>query len=156
MIILVALDESPRARSVLETAFEVARRFGSTLVLFRAVELPQEFPPGAATHHEDQLPAHLGHIAHLQLQEFASRAPDLAISCRVEATSQAWRAILGASDELEIDLIVIGSHGFSGIDHILGTTAGQVANLAHMNVLVVHTRTAQDDVVRDPRGVRLI
>jgi nucleotide-binding universal stress UspA family protein len=34
-------------------------------------------------------------------------------------------------------LIVIGSHGFSGIDRLLGTTAGRVVNHADRSVIVV-------------------
>ena len=35
------------------------------------------------------------------------------------------------------DLIVVGSHGYSGIDHLLGTTAARVVNHADRSVLVV-------------------
>jgi nucleotide-binding universal stress UspA family protein len=41
--------------------------------------------------------------------------------------------------ELDADLIVLGSHGFSGLDHLLGTTAAKVVNHADRNVLVVRT-----------------
>ena len=34
-------------------------------------------------------------------------------------------------------LIVIGSHGYGGIDHLLGTTAARVVNHADRPVLVV-------------------
>jgi nucleotide-binding universal stress UspA family protein len=44
------------------------------------------------------------------------------------------------SDELDVDLIVLGSHGYYGMDRILGTTAANVANLAHRGVLVVRER----------------
>jgi nucleotide-binding universal stress UspA family protein len=37
-----------------------------------------------------------------------------------------------------VDLIVIGSHGYHGLDRVLGTTAARVSNLARRNVLVVH------------------
>ena len=35
------------------------------------------------------------------------------------------------------DLIVIGSHGYSGIDRLIGTTAAKVVNHAKQSVLVV-------------------
>ena len=43
---------------------------------------------------------------------------------------------------MKADLIVLGSHGYHGLDRLLGTTAGKVVNLARRNVLVVHGRDA--------------
>jgi nucleotide-binding universal stress UspA family protein len=39
--------------------------------------------------------------------------------------------------ELSVDLIAIGSHGYSPVDHVLGTTAAKVVNHADRSVLVV-------------------
>jgi nucleotide-binding universal stress UspA family protein len=38
---------------------------------------------------------------------------------------------------VEAALILIGSHGYSGLDHLLGTTAARVVNHADRSVLVV-------------------
>ena len=40
------------------------------------------------------------------------------------------------------DCIVIGSHGYSGFDRILGTNAAKVVNHAECSVLVVRERRA--------------
>jgi nucleotide-binding universal stress UspA family protein len=53
---------------------------------------------------------------------------------------QPWRDIVSTASRLDVDLVVIGSHGYSGWDRVLGTTAGKVANHADRSVLVVHTR----------------
>jgi nucleotide-binding universal stress UspA family protein len=37
--------------------------------------------------------------------------------------------IVTVSEELDIDLIVIGSHGYNGMDLLLGTNAERVVNL---------------------------
>lgn len=50
------------------------------------------------------------------------------------------RRIVEASDDLRCDLIVIGSHGYHGLDRALGTTASKVASHASSDVLVVHDR----------------
>ena len=39
------------------------------------------------------------------------------------------------------DLVVIGSHGYGGLDRLLGTTAAKVANRAPCSVLVVRGKT---------------
>ena len=50
---------------------------------------------------------------------------------------QPWRTIIDVADEIGADLIVVGSHGYHGLDHLLGTNAAKVANQACRNVLVV-------------------
>jgi universal stress protein F len=47
-----------------------------------------------------------------------------------------WQAICEMARSLEAELIVIGSHGYSGFDRVLGTTAAKVVNHAHCSVLV--------------------
>jgi len=46
--------------------------------------------------------------------------------------------ILAQAEKLEVDLIVLGSHGYRGWDRVLGTTAATIANRSTRNVLVVH------------------
>ncbi len=41
-----------------------------------------------------------------------------------------WQAICDAAKQHHADLIVIGSHGYSGIDRLVGTTAAKVVNTA--------------------------
>jgi nucleotide-binding universal stress UspA family protein len=53
-----------------------------------------------------------------------------------------WQAVCKAALEENVDLIVIGSHGYSGIDHLLGTTAAKIVNCADRSVLVVRPPSA--------------
>jgi nucleotide-binding universal stress UspA family protein len=48
-----------------------------------------------------------------------------------------WRQILEAAKAEGVDLIVIGSHGYGGLDRLLGTTAAKVVNHAECSVLVI-------------------
>jgi nucleotide-binding universal stress UspA family protein len=140
--ILVALDASPRAPGVLGAAAEIASRFGAKLTLFRALHIPPDFPPAAHVDQGDPLPVHLTKQAFTSLEALAAALPeDLRTSASLVRVGQSWRTILEVADEIDADLIVIGSHGYYAIDRVLGTTAGKVANLAHRNVLVVHEKT---------------
>ncbi len=139
--VLVALDASPRAPMVLAAAAEIATRFGATLTLFRALSIPPDFPPAAHVGEGDALPAFLVNEADESLRALLATLPaGVLVDAPVVRIGQSWRSILHVADELDVDLIVIGSHGYYGLDRILGTTAGKVANLAHRNVLVVHAR----------------
>lgn len=66
--ILVALDASERAPDVLAAAAEVASSFGATLVPFRALTIPPDFPPAGHTVHGDPLPGYLLNEATLALE----------------------------------------------------------------------------------------
>jgi nucleotide-binding universal stress UspA family protein len=140
--ILVALDGSVRAAGVFDAAAELAERFGATLFPFRALDIPPEFPAAAASSRADPLPAFMANAAIGEMLKLAERAPGIDVDRPTAKEGQPWRMILQAAEELDVDLIVMGSHGYHGLDRILGTTAGKVANLAHRNVLVVHNREA--------------
>ena len=135
---LVALDGSVRAAGVFHAAVELADALGASIRLLRVIAVPPEFPPAGHVSHADELPAYLRHEAEAQLRTFAERVQQRHIETIVRDSSQAWRAIIDVADEVGADLIVVGSHGYHGLDHLLGTNAGKVANLARRNVLVVH------------------
>jgi nucleotide-binding universal stress UspA family protein len=48
-----------------------------------------------------------------------------------------WQAICEMARAVEADVVVIGSHGYSGFDRVLGTTAAKVVNHAPCTVVVV-------------------
>jgi universal stress protein F len=142
--ILVALDGSPRASLVFDTAVDLATRYGAALIPFRAIAIPPEFPPAAHVDGVDALPAYLRKQALAAFTELSARAPAMKLEPPVLSEKEpAWRAIVDAAKEHNVDLIVLGSHGYLGFDHVLGTTAGKVANLAKRSVYVVHDRDAK-------------
>jgi nucleotide-binding universal stress UspA family protein len=135
---LVALDGSPRAELVFQSAVDLAEALGASIYLLRVITTPPEFPPAGHVSRRDTLPSFLATRAHGELRAFAARAMNLKIETIVRDSSQPWRVIIDVADEVGADLIVVGSHGYHGLDYLLGTNAGKVANLATRNVLVVH------------------
>ncbi len=135
--ILVALDGSPRAPKVLEAAVRIAELAGAKLVLYRAIsvspDLPREVLVETDTRLEDALIAN----ARADLARIAERLRPELVEQIVTAFAIPWDGICRAARERDADLIVIGSHGYSGLDRILGTVAGKVVNHADRNVLVV-------------------
>ncbi len=136
--ILVALDSSTRAPGVLEAAKALARDAEAKLRLFRAVPVPpevpwdmlREFPP-------DGLEAFLAEHAKGEMATLARAVEPAQLDGVVTAIGPAWSAICEAARAYDADLIVLGSHGYGVIDHILGTTAAKVVNHADRSVLVV-------------------
>ena len=137
MNLLVALDASPRAAHVLETAVSLAKGMGARLVLFRAVGVPTEVPPEAYGVTPDALAALLQQKARADLETRARGVPaDLLAGIEV-VLGTPWRSITEAAHARGCQTIVLGSHGYGAIDHLLGTTAAKVVNHAACSVFVV-------------------
>jgi len=135
--ILVGLDASPRAEPVLRAAQELARRAGGRLILFRAVGIPIEVPHEAFSMSPDSLADLLQREAKKYLDHLATTMPEGLVKETVVGLGTPWQSICHAADVANADLIVIGSHGYSGIDRLIGTTAAKVVNHAKQSVLVV-------------------
>jgi nucleotide-binding universal stress UspA family protein len=138
--ILVGLDASLRAESVLATAEELARRAGGKLILFRAVGVPHEIPAEAYSMTPASLAALLEREAKSYLDKVAAALPPGMVEDTLVHVGTPWQCICAAADARDADLIVIGSHGYSGLDRIIGTTAAKVVNHAKQSVLVVRGR----------------
>lgn len=138
--ILVAIDDSPRARMVLDAGVSWARSAGAKIIVFRACPLPPHFPPQTFAMGPDMLPQFLIENAREQLTEQTAHVPgDLLLGLRVELGS-AWQQICDVARTENADLIVLGTHGYSLLERMIGTTAARVANHADRSVLLVYTR----------------
>lgn len=138
--ILVGLDASPRSEDVLATAVELARRTGGRLILFRAVGIPHEIPAEAYSMTPASLAELLEREAKRDLDRVVATLPPGVVLQTVVHAGTPWQGICAAADQLKVDLVIIGSHGYSGIDKLTGTTAGKVVNHATQSVLVVRGR----------------
>ncbi|HEY6174579.1 MAG TPA: universal stress protein [Kofleriaceae bacterium] len=135
--ILVALDGSPRAPKVLDAAARLAELAGGKLVLYRAITVSPDLPRAVLVETNRRLEDILVANAREDLAHSAAHLRPEFVEKTVTAFAIPWDGICRAARECDADLIVIGSHGYSGIDRILGTTAGKVVNHADRNVLVV-------------------
>ncbi len=136
--ILTCLDSSPRAPSVLAAASDMARRTGAKLTLFRSVGLPPELS------REDVfgvspniLLERLLGAAKEDLLRYRETVPASLIDGVEVRVGTPWDAICSEAKKLDVDLIMIGSHGYGGLYRVLGTTAAKVVNHAECSVLVV-------------------
>lgn len=139
--ILCATDFSPGSRPALRVAAEHASREGAQLTLVHVHEpmtfrLPPELPTDSRF-----LPSLRAH-EQLLLEEWQSEATRLVgktvLSRMVEGT--AWEAVVLMAEENHQDLIVVGTHGRSGLARaFLGSTAERIVRHATCDVLVVRS-----------------
>jgi nucleotide-binding universal stress UspA family protein len=143
--ILVCLDGSPRADGVLAYAESLAGLSGAKLILFRSFGIPPDMTLAWPCSDHD-LESALHAQAQTYLQTCAARVPsELSVEVHL-VLGTPWQAVCKAARDKEADLIVIGSHGYSGVDHVLGTTAARVVNHADRPVLVVREPPARHAV----------
>lgn len=134
---LVCLDGSRRERGVLDAAIALARKTGAGLVLLRSVGLPHDLPPELYTLSPQELPHVLERRAHAELESLSATLPvGLRRTVRV-VIGTPWQTIDRVAREEDVDMIVVGSHGYDGLDRLIGTTAAKVVNHADRAVLVV-------------------
>lgn len=137
--ILVALDSSPRASTVLAAAARMAELADASLVVFRAVGVPPDMPREILEISDQSLEDILRRNAYADLERQAQALPRGRVERLITEISTPWDGICRTAKAVDADLIVIGSHGYGGLDRILGTTAAKVVNHADRNVLVVRT-----------------
>jgi nucleotide-binding universal stress UspA family protein len=139
--ILMPTDGSDRALQAARHALELARLCQARLVVLRVREpypLAGGVMAGAAG-----LQSYVAESREAAASAFASvqalaTAAGVAIETRVEEDRPAAEGIVEAAQALAADLIVIGSHGRSGMARLLlGSVASKVITLASVPVLVV-------------------
>lgn len=139
--IVVGLDGSPRQPMVLRTAVRVAEAFEARLHLCRAMAVPLSVPAIAWSLRGDDFENFLlehGNEAMGRLSDEIPPKVRRTTHCKV---GQPADVLCTVAKDVGASLIILGSHGFEGIDRVLGTTASKVANRAPCSVLVARQET---------------
>lgn len=134
--ILVAIDTSKEAYVVAERAQSIAKHHGSHIHIIHVLE-PLTFAystdilldvANVQMELENQATKHLQKIAaHFQIPENHQHL----------IIGSAAKEIHALSDKLNADLVVIGTHGRSGLSLLLGSTANSVLHGSKCDVLAV-------------------
>jgi nucleotide-binding universal stress UspA family protein len=139
--ILVPLDFSQHAAAVLDWAAHLAQQHGSRVVLFHAYHLPVEFQQLEGAYLPPDFWANVKAEAEESLERYAAdlRARGVQVDAIV-AEGYAATAIIDEVEKQNADLVVLGTHGLSGLKHLLlGSIAERVVQKAPCAVLTVKT-----------------
>src|SRR5581483_4597586 len=148
--LLVPLDGSSRAEQALPVAARLARASGGTVVLLRVVSPPTELAPSTAAGQETSpglIDADFAEATHY-LQRVTRMSSLLDIHTEtVVISGEAVATILSTVDARQIDLIVLCSHGYTGMKrHVLGSVAEQIAHYAPAPVFLLREGEAESAV----------
>lgn len=128
---VAALDGSGIAETALGDALELGITDGASLTLVHVLQPTASSTAGYPESREQEV--------RLYLDALAQREALKARSChsRVALDSRPAPAVIGLAEELDADLIVLGTHGRSGLGRlILGSVADEVIRGTHRPVLV--------------------
>jgi len=144
--ILVPLDFSEHADSILEWAAHLAQEHGSTLILMHAYHLPVEFQQMEGAYLPAEFWTQVKTEAEKALEGHAAKLRPQGITVEIEVVEgYPATAIEEEAARRQVDLIVIGTHGHTGLKHLLlGSVAERVVQKAPCPVLTVKTQEPQD------------
>lgn len=144
--ILVPVDFSPSSRVALEYAVTLAARFQSTVDVLHCWEVPAYLRPDLTVWSGEvslTLADHARREAEKAMKEFLADvkpAEGIQIAPRV-VSGAPYVTILGAIEEGKCDLVVMGTHGRTGLSHmLLGSVAERVVRHAHCPVMTVRAK----------------
>jgi nucleotide-binding universal stress UspA family protein len=134
--IIVPLDFSDPARSALAYAASLGQTFGAELVLTYVAEPPPFAPDLSESHGYEQKVAAR---AETELRELTQSHIDQGVRARyVVRFGRPAQEIAALAREEQADLIIIATHGRSGLKHLVGSVTEKLVRLASCPVLVTH------------------
>jgi nucleotide-binding universal stress UspA family protein len=134
--VLYPIDFSPFCEKGLPFAESIAREFGATLTLAYGHEYPMNSPelmPEAAA----GVAANLEENARRMLEEWQAKLKDVTVEAELRIGSP-YRVVSDLVKELDVDLVVVPTHGRSGVAHMfLGSVAERIARHAPCPVMTI-------------------
>lgn len=147
--ILVPVDFSPHSEKALRYAATIAGRFGAGIELLHIVEDPYRTGAWSPDVYTPIVPEILDNL----IADAGRRLDRLKIVAEAGGTQVQTTVLIGLpaqtiiSKSSEVDLIVMGTHGRTGLSHVmLGSVAERVVRKAACPVLTVHDVASADAV----------
>jgi nucleotide-binding universal stress UspA family protein len=143
--ILIPTDGSPVSRKAVKQGVSLAKALGAEVVGFfapedyRALIYTEYVPPVSVSHEEFESYAKQAAEKNLASVEKAAQAAGVPYESYYMTSIAPWEAIIEAARKKRCDLIVMGSHGRTGLAAVvLGSQTTKV--LTHSKIAVLVTR----------------
>jgi len=137
---LLAIDFAPETEPVIERAQQLKEQCQARLILLHVVEyLPMSYSGDLVLPDDFDLEKELLDVATKQMAVLGDRL-GVPTDDRLVELGTTGRTILRLTADLDVDLVILGSHGRHGLAVLLGSTARTVLNGATCDVLAVRTK----------------
>ena len=140
--ILCPIDLSETSKPAFEYAVALAAQLGAELELLHVYQLPAYALPEGGLEILAGLEMELENRLQQQLDEFVKHSTEPSVKITtVLGTGVPYVEIIRAAKQRKADLIVIGTHGRTGLAHLLiGSVAERVIRTSEVPVLSIRTR----------------
>lgn len=138
--ILFATDFSENSEHAFDYAYALAQKFGSQLIILHVINEPVDLRGFYVPHVSfENLEKEIEEGAEKMMQKFCrTKIKDFSNYKANIVTGIPYEEILKKADEENVSLIVLGTQGRSGIDHLLfGSTAERVVRKSARPVMTV-------------------
>jgi len=138
--ILTAIDFSENSDYAFDYALTLAKQFGSQLVILHVINEPVDLRGFYVPHISfEQLEKEIGEGAEKMMAKFcSSKLDDFTNFTTSIVTGIPYEEIIRTAEEAAASLIVLGTHGRTGLDHLIfGSTAERVVRGASCPVLTI-------------------
>ena len=141
--ILVPTDFSPPAQNAYRYALRFGRQFGAEVTLLHVMEKAPPIGgmvdvPMQIDYLDERIETAEKNLSALRAPSESGKLPRIGTTVR---EGNAAEQIKDAARELQSDLIIMGTHGYTGIKHLLlGSTAEDVVRSAPCPVMVVREK----------------
>jgi universal stress protein A len=135
--ILVPMDFSPPSDQAFTYAIELAGRLQARMTLLHVIQMPALGAPVGGSlpvSYLQELEVNMGQL----MEDYAQRVRDAGLICQTAIVHGApFEQIADLAQSGDVDLIVMGTHGRTGLQHLLlGSVAERVVQMAPCSVLV--------------------
>jgi nucleotide-binding universal stress UspA family protein len=134
-VIVVAVDFEDASRRALEVAKELGAKLGAEVVIAHVYQIPMFTYPGLEPALLPTFTTEIATAAKRAVAELAASAGGLrAVTREGDAATE----IIAVAEELNARMIVLGTHGRSGLSHLfLGSVAEKVMRQSKVPVMTV-------------------
>jgi len=144
-ILLVPIDFSPYSKAALLKACELANCLKASILVLHVVHDPSELPGYYAKVTKKKTMVRIEDVAREMFDEYMAKLlksnPQLKCLAKAETrlvTGLPVTRILEVAEQINANMIIMGSQGRTGLDHImLGSEAEQVVHLSPIPVTIV-------------------
>ncbi len=145
--VLVLTDGSQNSRSALRYAVEICRNFGASLHLLSVIE---DMPSYATLEVGSEFISKVQEAIKSEVVSCAGYCETSGITCDGEIRHGVpYEEIINYAKEIDVDLIVMATHGHSGLSHILlGSVAEKVMRHAPCPVMVTRIDNKDWDITK--------
>jgi nucleotide-binding universal stress UspA family protein len=141
-LVLAPIDFSSQSQQAVETATDIASKFGAGLLLVHVVAALPKFPPDVSIFKEGEYERRLHEEAVRRIGEISTKYTRNGVSVRSEVgiANDVGMELLRIAEHNKADLIVIATHGMTGWNKLVfGSVAEKVLRLANIPVLLLRS-----------------